>query len=484
MQGNPSRKFIAMMTAMMSTPPAKRRRLERIDSDEKENRPHLANVQDSENRAPSNQGEPPRKRPLGQRQQGQADARAFPSEYPLIGREKECEQLDKFMVRCLEGGERRGGCTYVSGGPGTGKTCSARAAAAARQRLRPDTRIIEVNCMELPQRTAAGLFRRLEQAASGAASVLRSHLGGTADAAAKALARLSGEVIVIVDEVDQLTGSTPGRRASGARSLESLCSLPFLAGAPAVALIAIANQVNLFPKMEEGLQGLVEPLLFEPYSANQLRSIALARLTPGAPAPEVGAAATGSATASVPGKLNLSMEVRLRQVAKSSGDCRQVMHLCEGALLEARVAQDEAAERGENPAAAVEPKSNPATVMKDLARFTMDPLASVMSLPLEQQVLLCALCSAQREAVRIPEVCTRYKALCQRLHQPVHLAKEQVKQALVALEQRGLLTLRRAGRGRGVSAARGDEVVELAAARDKVQERIFQANKSLERLLQ
>lgn len=84
---------------------------------------------------------------------------------------------------------------------------------------------------------------------------------------------------------------------------------------------------------------------------------------------------------------------------------------------------------------------------------------------MEQLVLLCVLADSKNEAVKIVDVCSRYKQMCRMLHQPINLGtKGHVTSALSQLEQRGLLSLR---------AARGNtQVAELAMTRDRVRESI------------
>merc|ERR1719454_665595 len=79
--------------------------------------------------------------------------------FPLVGRESECAVLQTFLQRTLGDCTPAERCLYVSGGPGTGKTCSARAAV----RRLPQTQVFEVNCMDLPQRSVAGCSDQLAQ---------------------------------------------------------------------------------------------------------------------------------------------------------------------------------------------------------------------------------------------------------------------------------------------------------------------------------
>merc|ERR1719221_979650 len=76
-----------------------------------------------------------------------------------------------------------------------------------------------------------------------------------------------------------------------------------------------------------------------------------------------------------------------------------------------------------------------------------DPLKSIQQLPMEQQILLCALAIGKGETIGLVDVCKNYKELCKQLHQPQNLAsKDQVSDALSSLEQRGLLAMRSARR--------------------------------------
>jgi len=395
-------------------------------------------------------------------------------QYPLLARESECGILNSFLVSSLTGA-RRGSCLYLSGGPGTGKTCSARGAARALRRQRPRTRLMEVNCMELQQCSLVGLLLRIINAcldANPSAAIqhvtARSPMSTIISTAVKGLAALGGPVILIIDEVDQLV-KRPGlqRNMVASETLEQLFSLPAQPGAPALALVAIANAVDLLARSAtRAIEGLCRSLLFEPYSADQLRAIAKARFDTKGSQGEVAQKAIGR-----------SFELRVRQVAKRSGDCRHIVRMCEDGFMEALRLEE---------SGTVDGAAKPACARK--ATRDYDPLSEVKELPMEQQVLLCALASASSEATRFAEVFQRYKALLTRLRQPLDCAsKPQVSCALAAMEQRGLLHLcKPKGRnsGKSLGTAVPESVVELAVSRKALGSALADANRTLQQCLE
>eukprot|EP00419_Tripos_fusus_P028842 CAMPEP_0172719668 /NCGR_PEP_ID=MMETSP1074-20121228/75637_1 /TAXON_ID=2916 /ORGANISM="Ceratium fusus, Strain PA161109" /LENGTH=484 /DNA_ID=CAMNT_0013545051 /DNA_START=152 /DNA_END=1606 /DNA_ORIENTATION=+ len=429
--------------------------------------------------------------------------------YPLPAREEECAVLDSHLNACLAGNGKGGGGLYVSGGPGTGKTCSIRMAAQAWRCRDPEIVIMEVNCMELPQRSVTGLLQHIARkalrqqgedvaahhegvrGASTASPALRSCQGLAAQAVVR-LAQLSSRVILIVDEVDQLFRHQGLRTAAGGSgSLDLLFSLHRLMGAPALAMIAIANAVDLLDRGTMPVTyGLCRTLLFKPYSVDQLRSIAKARL---AAAGESGAAAEQSMG-------RVALELRVRQVAKRSGDCRPVVYMCEQALFQASLDREEAPTQAETAPTTPGPSTVQASEMTPEQRAlkrrrsdpsTNDPLSAIEQLPLEQQVLLCALASAEGETVQFLDLCSRFKEMCKKLRQDTSLASKQaVNSALSALEQRGLLGLhgtgkRSAGRNRSaICPPNGSKtVVELAVSCAAVRQAVAKANAMLETCL-
>lgn len=406
--------------------------------------------------------------------------------YPLIGREQECALLDRFLKQSLGYKQcgRKGGAIYVSGGPGTGKTSSVTAAVEDWRRTEPNTQLLYVNCMSLPQRSVHGLMRHLIEAAAAESRAApsathippTSSLQNMASAAIAQMSKLGSAVVLIVDEVDQLVKKAACKN-SNAAGLEQLFALPMLPDAPAIAIIAIANAVDLL--QGSALGNFCSSLLFEPYNVEQLRNILKARFA--------AAGSLGAAAESMLGRVGL--ELQIRQVAKRSGDCRHLVRLWESALGSAQTTADaiEVADAecqdtspGVLPAQVpTKPLSDRKAAVVGQSSASTDPLEPVGKLPMEQQVLLCVLATGTSEAERLPNVCSRYKECMQRLRQPQLLdCRNTVGSALAALEQQGLLSLR-TKRGR----AGTESIIELAVSRKALSNRLAEVNSSLKQCL-
>lgn len=484
MLATPKQRPKAFDVANVATPmrDGKRRRLERQDSGEKENptkrrqimRTSLADVA-LKPRAPL--------QPLQPQNQ----------DSPLVGREQECGELDRFLDQSLGNGAGNGRCLYISGGPGTGKTCSVRASINKyRKNVSPDTYVIEVNCMDLSQRSVSGVLQQLLLKMNLTRPAGRS-MQGLATLTAAGLAQMSKRVVIVVDEVDQLLSRSAGKTAAGALSLETLFSLPQLPGAPAVAIVAIANAVDLLERSLCFSSSLnCKTILFEPYSKDQLKNIVTNRLK--------GVEGGDEALKALGG---IKVQLRVTQVAKESGDCRQVMSLIEEALSEAKYISQAA----RMPAASVTTAALPlaessAATSTDLEQDVVllpkrdprklitsnrnDPLQAIHLLPLEQQILLATLATSKNEATKLSDVCKRYKELCKDLKQAENLgSRGQVTCALSALEHRGLLAMHsRAGGGRGKKLSMPTEpTVELWVACDQLLENVLKSNPILRKFI-
>lgn len=150
-------------------------------------------------------------------------------------------------------------------------------------------------------------------------------------------------------------------------------------------------------------------------------------------------------------------------MAKHSGDCRHIVRLCEDGFAEA-ARQKEAAEAGEAQAAQ-EPK-------KRVLQSDNDPLAEVKHFPTGHQILLGTLSQSEKQDVTFTDLFQRYKAMLTRLKQP-GASKPQAMTAISAMEQRGLLHLRKR---RAIKGGNPDQVVELVVSRKSLQEVLCEAS--------
>lgn len=348
----------------------------------------------------------------------------------------------------------------------------------------PDTLLLEVNCMYLTQRSVPGVLQCLLQK-MGCTRLVGRSTHGLASVVASNLARMAARVVIIVDEVDQLVSKGSGRAASDASSLQALFDLARLEGAPAVAIVAIANSVDLLERTAAPSPTNCGTLLFEAYNKDQLKNIVVH---------SVKAVDGGEAALKALGPAKV--ELRVRQIAKESGDCRQLLGLIEEAHWEAKAACEAAKrasslplsespvlEQGIAVSAGPAPDAMPMSkreVMPLNQSNRSDPLQAMEQLPLEQQILLATLATSKLEATKINDLCTRYKELCRALKQPDNLgSKGQVNSALSALEHRGLLELRshqRSGRGRGkLQTQLAEATVELSVSCTALRDSIVKA---------
>jgi len=465
--------------------------------------------------------------------------------YPLVSREDECGKLDKFLDHSLGNGPGQGRCLYISGGPGTGKTCCVRASIYQYWRSAPDTCVLEVNCMDLiSQPNVPGVLQQLLLKLHGSRCWASGmSMQGLATLLASSLAAASPRMVIIVDEVDQLLRRKKKDidAAACALSLETLFSLPQLPGAPAVAIIAIANAVDLLERTVCFSSSLdCSTLLFEPYSKEQLKAIVTNRINE---------AEGGDAAMKALG--NIKVQLLVTQVAKESGDCRQVISLIEEGLSEAKAIseasrlQQQQEAISEAIAAAGEsgggdnkeevplqdgasassshetfsPDSAPVSSIplldtgatasasssdvylmdglpplpkrdpkKPILLKRNDPLQAIKHLPLEQQILLATLATSQREATKLSDVCKRYRELCRDLKQPDNLgSKGQVTSALSALEHRGLLAIHNhRGQQRALGKQQpiiGEATVELWVACEDLLKSVLRAKPELKKFV-
>ena len=308
---------------------------------------------------------------------------------------------------------------------------------------------------QLQPSSVAGFYLRLIEVCNAAtdsvtkpAVTAKSPLSSLMSAAASSLQRLGSPVILIIDEVDQLV-----RKPATENSLDNICSLVLQPEAPALAILMIANAVDLLVRAKG--QEKCASLLFEPYSAEQLRSIVKAQFAAAGEEGQLAEKALGRA----------GIELSIRRVAKHSGDCRHIVRLCEDGFAEA-AKQKETAEAGAT-GAPVAQRPDTKRVLSD-----NDPLAEVKHFPLGHQVLLGTLSQSEKQDVTFTDLFQRYKAMLSRLKQPA-ASKPQANAAISAMEQRGLVHLRKRRAAKG---GNPDQVVELVVSRKSLQEVLCEAS--------
>ncbi|XP_058461352.1 origin recognition complex subunit 1 [Malaya genurostris] len=228
---------------------------------------------------------------------------AVPSSLPC--REKEYEEIYSFLENKIA--DRCGGCMYVSGVPGTGKTATTSAVIRALQALAKEEEIpkfefVEINGMRLtePRQAYVHIYRQLTGktlAWEQAYNLLDKRF------TTKAPRRLT--TVLLVDELDILCN----RRQD---VVYNLLNWPTAAAAQLV-VITIANTMDLPERLLMGKissrLGLTR-LTFQPYNFRQLQEIVMARLT-----------GTSAFDAD-------AVQLVARKVAAVSGDARRALDIC------------------------------------------------------------------------------------------------------------------------------------------------------------
>lgn len=232
----------------------------------------------------------------------------------IIGREAERSQLTKFITGAIESGV--GGCTYVSGPPGTGK--SALVQEILQEFRETSAKVTTVNCVSL--KSSAEVLTKLAED-FGIPS-------GSQKSCKTALARLfttrksgSGMHLVLLDEIDTLL----------AGECEVLYSIFEWAMRPSssLILIGIANALDLterfLPRLK--LRNVKPHLLpFLPYSAQQISTIISEKLRSLLP--------SGTSTNSdfVPLMHPAAVQLSGKKMASQTGDLRKAFSLIRRAI--------------------------------------------------------------------------------------------------------------------------------------------------------
>ncbi|XP_021699398.1 origin recognition complex subunit 1 [Aedes aegypti] len=244
---------------------------------------------------------------------------AVPTSLPC--REKEYNEIYNFVEGKIIDG--CGGCMYVSGVPGTGKTATTTAVirslqASAEEEDIPKFEFVEINGMRLtePRQAYVHIYRQLTGktlAWEQAYNLLEKRF------TTKAPRRVT--TVLLVDELDILCN----RRQDVVYNLLNWPTLP----SAQLVVITIANTMDLPERLLMGKissrLGLTR-LTFQPYNFRQLQEIVMARL--------IGTSAFDAE----------AVQLVARKVAAVSGDARRALDICRRAT---EIADDKSKQTGQ-----------------------------------------------------------------------------------------------------------------------------------------
>ncbi|KAL5340533.1 P-loop containing nucleoside triphosphate hydrolase protein [Aspergillus crustosus] len=188
----------------------------------------------------------------------------------IIGREAERQKLALFVEEGMQ--SRKGGCMYVSGPPGTGKSALVREVLEEID-LRP-SKVAQLNCASM--RTARDVYSRLIEELCGDADIFKKSEADRLKSMFVPEGKHSHKqemFLVMLDEIDHLLTTDAG-------ILQSLFEWS-LQRDSRVILIGIANALDLTDRALPQLKAKnLKPLLlpFLPYNASQIANVVIGRL--------------------------------------------------------------------------------------------------------------------------------------------------------------------------------------------------------------
>ncbi|KAL4865981.1 hypothetical protein BDV12DRAFT_140739 [Aspergillus spectabilis] len=236
----------------------------------------------------------------------------------IVGRDTEREKLTLFIEDGMQ--SRKGGCMYVSGPPGTGKSALVREV-LDEINLNP-VRVAQLNCASM--RTARDVYSKLIEEFCGDSDIFRKSEADRLKimfVPEKTHSKKQDMFLVMLDEIDHLLTSDAG-------ILQSLFEWS-LQRESKLMLIGIANALDLTDRALPQLKAKnLKPLLlpFLPYNASQIANIVIGRLRSLLP---------GQQTEDpnfIPFVQPAAIQLCAKKVASQTGDLRKAFELIKRAI--------------------------------------------------------------------------------------------------------------------------------------------------------
>ncbi|KAL4821711.1 P-loop containing nucleoside triphosphate hydrolase protein [Aspergillus spinulosporus] len=408
----------------------------------------------------------------------------------IIGRDAEKEKLTSFITNSMK--LKKGGCLYVSGPPGTGKSALVKEVLSEVD-IKP-ARVAQLNCASM--RTARDVYSKLTEDLCDDDDVFKKSEADRLKSMFlpdKKQTSKQDMFLVMLDEIDHLLTSDAG-------ILQSLFEWS-LQGESKLLLIGIANALDLTDRSLPQLKAKnLKPLLlpFLPYNASQIADVVVERLRsllPGGQAEDPNF---------IPFVQPAAIQLCAKKVASQTGDLRKAFELIKRAIdvIEQETMQKHDMQNSNSPSKTILVENNnlssspkhsltratsalPYTIMT-APRASIAHVAKITSsvfgqgttqrlqcLNLQQKAAICALVALDRKrrendipqtpsksknlAPTVKQIFDAYCTLC-RTDNILHpLTATEFKDVLGSLETLGLVGEYQ-GRGRGGTVAGGSDV--------------------------